>query len=106
MYVNPFGLLYSEVTAGSLVKVNLDGEVIDGGSTKLGINRPAFLIHSAIHRARPDIRCVLHMHTAVVGAVSFYQKLLFAKLWISVIWVPWLWIFYHVRDFTCKNYRQ
>ncbi|VDK49436.1 unnamed protein product [Anisakis simplex] len=68
--INPFGLLYHEITASSLVKVNLDGEILDHGSTKLGINQAGYVLHSAIHRARPDVRCVLHMHTAVVSAVS------------------------------------
>ncbi|KAJ1363709.1 Class II Aldolase and Adducin N-terminal domain [Parelaphostrongylus tenuis] len=68
--VNPFGLLYHEVTAGSLVKVDLQGEILDGGATKLGINRNAFMLHSAIHSTRPDVRCILHMHTAVVSAVA------------------------------------
>ncbi|RCN30747.1 class II Aldolase and Adducin domain protein [Ancylostoma caninum] len=68
--VNPFGLLYHEVTASSLVKVNLQGETVDPGSTKLGINQNGFMLHSAIHSARPDVRCILHMHTAVVSAVA------------------------------------
>ncbi|VDM58699.1 unnamed protein product [Angiostrongylus costaricensis] len=68
--VNPFGLLYHEVTAGSIVKVNLQGEIVDPGTTKLGINRNSFMLHSAIHSARPDVRCILHMHTAVVSAVA------------------------------------
>ncbi|EPB76293.1 class II Aldolase and Adducin domain protein [Ancylostoma ceylanicum] len=68
--VNPFGLLYHEVTASSLVKVNLQGETVDPGTTKLGINQNGFMLHSAIHSARPDVRCILHMHTAVVSAVA------------------------------------
>uniref|UniRef100_A0A915BBA1 Class II aldolase/adducin N-terminal domain-containing protein n=1 Tax=Parascaris univalens TaxID=6257 RepID=A0A915BBA1_PARUN len=68
--INPFGLLYHEITAASLIKVNLDGEILDHGSTKLGINQAGYVLHSAIHKARPDVRCVLHMHTAVVSAVS------------------------------------
>ncbi|KIH59994.1 hypothetical protein ANCDUO_09762 [Ancylostoma duodenale] len=54
----------------SLVKVNLQGETVDPGSTKLGINQNGFMLHSAIHSARPDVRCILHMHTAVVSAVA------------------------------------
>uniref|UniRef100_A0A8L8K854 Aldolase_II domain-containing protein n=1 Tax=Heligmosomoides polygyrus TaxID=6339 RepID=A0A8L8K854_HELPZ len=68
--INPFGLLYHEITAGSLVKVNLQGDVVDPGTTRLGINQNGFMLHAAIHSARPDIRCILHMHTAVVSAVA------------------------------------
>ncbi|WKY14811.1 hypothetical protein Q1695_000381 [Nippostrongylus brasiliensis] len=68
--VNPFGLLYHEITAGSLVKVNLQGDIIDPGTTRLGISKSGFMLHAAIHAARPDVRCILHMHTAVVSAVA------------------------------------
>ncbi|KAM4533053.1 alpha-adducin isoform 3-T3 [Fundulus diaphanus] len=66
----PFGLLYSEVTASSLVKINLDGEVVDRGSTNLGVNQAGFTLHSAIYAARPDVKCVVHIHTAAGAAVS------------------------------------
>ncbi|VDM72854.1 unnamed protein product, partial [Strongylus vulgaris] len=68
--INPFGLLYHEQTASTLVKVNLDGEVLDHGSTKLGINQAGYTLHSAIHRARKDLMCVIHLHTPAVAAVS------------------------------------
>uniref|UniRef100_A0A8R1XZL5 Aldolase_II domain-containing protein n=1 Tax=Onchocerca volvulus TaxID=6282 RepID=A0A8R1XZL5_ONCVO len=68
--INPFGLLYHEITARSLIKININGEIIDRGSTKLGINQAGYILHAAIHKARPDVRCVLHMHTAVVSAIS------------------------------------
>ncbi|KAF7217245.1 alpha-adducin isoform X14 [Nothobranchius furzeri] len=66
----PFGLLYSEVTASSLVKINLDGEIVDRGSTNLGVNQAGFTLHSAIYAARPDVKCVVHIHTAAGAAVS------------------------------------
>ncbi|XP_068429759.1 alpha-adducin isoform X3 [Clinocottus analis] len=66
----PFGLLYSEVTASSLVKVNLQGEIVDRGSTNLGVNMAGFNLHSAIYAARPDVKCVVHIHTAAGAAVS------------------------------------
>lgn len=66
----PFGLLYSEVTASSLVKVNLQGEIVDRGSTNLGVNMAGFNLHSAIYAARPDVKCVVHIHTAAGTAVS------------------------------------
>ncbi|XP_016404429.1 alpha-adducin isoform X7 [Sinocyclocheilus rhinocerous] len=66
----PFGLLYSEVTASSLVKINLQGEIVDRGSTNLGVNQAGFTLHSAIYAARPDIKCIVHIHTPAGAAVS------------------------------------
>ncbi|XP_044123826.1 alpha-adducin isoform X2 [Neovison vison] len=66
----PFGLLYSEVTASSLVKVNIQGEIVDRGSTNLGVNQAGFVLHSAIYAARPDVKCVVHIHTPAGAAVS------------------------------------
>ncbi|KAM9307365.1 alpha-adducin isoform 1-T1 [Pholidichthys leucotaenia] len=66
----PFGLLYSEVTASSLVKVNLQGEIVDRGSTNLGVNQAGFTLHSAIYAARPDVKCIVHIHTSAGTAVS------------------------------------
>uniref|UniRef100_A0A914EHP8 Class II aldolase/adducin N-terminal domain-containing protein n=1 Tax=Acrobeloides nanus TaxID=290746 RepID=A0A914EHP8_9BILA len=68
--INPFGLLYHEITASSLIKINLKGEILDPGSTKLGVNQAGYVLHSAIHESKPGVRCILHMHTAVVSAVS------------------------------------
>ncbi|XP_078534682.1 alpha-adducin isoform X4 [Lissotriton helveticus] len=66
----PFGLLYSEATASSLVKINIQGDVVDRGSTNLGVNQAGFTLHSAIYAARPDIKCVVHIHTPAGAAVS------------------------------------
>ncbi|KAK3523872.1 hypothetical protein QTP70_011837 [Hemibagrus guttatus] len=66
----PFGLLYSEVSASSLVKINLQGEIVDRGSTNLGVNQAGFTLHSAIYSARPDIKCIVHIHTPAGAAVS------------------------------------
>ncbi|XP_047425275.1 alpha-adducin isoform X14 [Mugil cephalus] len=66
----PFGLLYSEVTASSLVKINLQGEIVDRGSTNLGVNQAGFTLHSAIYASRPDVKCIVHIHTSAGAAVS------------------------------------
>ncbi|KAK3539206.1 hypothetical protein QTP86_029588 [Hemibagrus guttatus] len=68
--VLPEGLTYSEVTASNLVKVNILGDVIEQGSTTLGVDISAFSLHSAIYSARPDVRCLLHLHTPATAAVS------------------------------------
>ncbi|KAK2705779.1 hypothetical protein QYM36_015964 [Artemia franciscana] len=68
--INPFGLLYHEVTASSLVKVDMQGNIVDPGSSNFSVNVAGFMLHSAIHQARPDVKCVIHMHLPSVVAVS------------------------------------
>lgn len=68
--VLPEGLAYGEVTASSLVKVNVLGEVVEKGSTSLGVDLDGFSLHSAIYSTRPDVRCLLHLHTPATAAVS------------------------------------
>jgi ribulose-5-phosphate 4-epimerase/fuculose-1-phosphate aldolase len=67
--INAFGLLWDEISASTLVKVTLDGGIVDD-PTGNGINRAGYVIHSAVHRARPDLTCVMHTHTAAGIAVS------------------------------------
>ncbi len=67
--INAFGLLWDEITASTLVKVTLDGDVVDD-PTGNGINRAGYVIHSAVHRARADVECVMHTHTQAGIAVS------------------------------------
>ena len=67
--INGFGLMFDEVTASNLVMVDVEGNVIRD-DTGFGINPPGFVIHSAIHAARPDVNCVLHTHTVAGLAVA------------------------------------
>ncbi len=66
--LNPFGLFFHEVTPENLVKVSLDGTVIE--PTPYGINKAGYIIHSAVHEARPEISCVIHTHTPSGMALS------------------------------------
>jgi ribulose-5-phosphate 4-epimerase/fuculose-1-phosphate aldolase len=66
--INPFGLMFEEVTPENLVKINMRGEIIS--DTPYGVNGAGFVIHSAIHEARPDAHCVIHLHTRDGIAVS------------------------------------
>lgn len=68
--LNPFGILFHEVTASSLIKVSIDGTVVDTGSTNFGFNPRAYTLHSAIHDARPDVIAVVHLHVPEVMAMS------------------------------------
>ncbi|CAM5127474.1 unnamed protein product [Natator depressus] len=66
----PTGLSCNEVTASSLIKVNILGEVVEQGSTSFSVDTRGFGLHSAIYAARPDIRCIIHLHTPDTAAVS------------------------------------
>lgn len=65
--INPFGLLFDEVTASNLVEVTLEGEVVTPGGI---INPAGYLIHAVVHASRPDVQCVMHTHTVAGVAVS------------------------------------
>src|SRR5262249_28508401 len=69
---NPYGLLFEQVTASDLVKVDLDGNIVQ--DTPHSINSAGFVIHSAIHAARPDAKCVLHTHTVAGMAVASLEE--------------------------------
>ncbi len=71
--INAYGMMYEEITASSLIKVNLAGEILakpDFGALDYGINRAGYVIHSAIHEARPEVACVIHTHAWASMAVS------------------------------------
>lgn len=63
-------MLYEEVTASSLVKIDMDGNVVAGESAPHGVNQAGFVIHGAMHRARENVNCVIHTHTPAGMAVS------------------------------------
>jgi ribulose-5-phosphate 4-epimerase/fuculose-1-phosphate aldolase len=65
-----YGMTYDEITASSLVKIDLEGRVVQDSGTGYGINHAGFVIHSAVHRGRPDVACVIHTHTPAGMAVS------------------------------------
>ncbi len=88
--INPFGMLFRDITASSLVKIDLEGRILD--DSPYDVNPAGFTIHSAVHAARHDAACVLHTHTvAGVGvsslacglqpcnqwALQFYQRVVY-----------------------------
>jgi ribulose-5-phosphate 4-epimerase/fuculose-1-phosphate aldolase len=73
LLINLYGLLYKEVTASSLVKIDLDGEIVWKPDTDYGINKSGYVIHGALHRARREVACVLHTHTRAGMAVAAMQ---------------------------------
>ena len=66
--INPFGACFDEITASSLVKVDVAGRVVDGSG--VSVNPTGFAIHGAVHAARPDAACVIHLHTPWGVALS------------------------------------
>lgn len=69
--INPYGLLFEEITASNLVKVDLAGRAVE--ETPYPVNPAGFVIHSAIHAARADAHCVVHTHTRAGCAVAAQQ---------------------------------
>ncbi len=66
--INPYGYLYEQITASSLLKIDVDGNVLQ--DTDFDVNQAGFVIHSAVHMARKDLHCVIHTHTAGGQAIS------------------------------------
>ncbi len=66
--INPYGMMFEEITASSLVKVGMDGHAI--GNSPYPVNPAGFTIHSAVHEAREDAGCVMHLHTPDGTAVA------------------------------------
>ncbi len=71
--INAYGMMYEEITASSLIKIDVDGNILskpDFGALDYGINKAGYVIHGAIHRARHDVACVIHTHTWAGMALS------------------------------------
>lgn len=68
-WVNPFGVAWPTLKASDLIRVNGQGEVVEGGPVKL-LNKAAYMIHHAVHEARPDVNCVAHSHSVYGRAFS------------------------------------
>ena len=72
--INEYGVLFHEMRASDLVKIDLHGNVVEDGAQSRRVNAAGFTIHSAIHMARPDLLCVVHTHTQAGIAVSAMQN--------------------------------
>ena len=70
--INPYGLMFDEITASSLIKIDIAGNVLQ--ETKFPINPAGFTIHSAVHAARHDVQCVMHTHTLNGIAVAAQKR--------------------------------
>jgi len=67
--INPYGMLYEEMTASGMIKIDLEGNILFN-ATDYGINKAGYVIHSAVHAGRHDVDCVIHTHTLAGMAVS------------------------------------
>ena len=67
--INPYGMLYEEMTASSMIRIDIEGNILFN-ATDYGINKAGYVIHSAVHEARPEIACVIHTHSWASMAVS------------------------------------
>ncbi|MBI0533962.1 class II aldolase/adducin family protein [Roseomonas sp. KE2513] len=74
LLINLYGLLYKEITATSLAKIDVEGNIIWKPDTDYGINKSGYVIHGAIHKARPDVAAVLHTHTRAGMAVAAMKE--------------------------------
>lgn len=68
--INPYGMLYEEVTASNLVKIDVDGNTLLQPDHGYNVNVAGFYLHAPIHKARPDLHCIIHTHTRAGTAVS------------------------------------
>ena len=70
LLINLYGMLYKEITASSLVRIDVEGNILWKPDTDYGINKSGYVIHGAIHKTRPEVKCVIHTHTRAGIAVS------------------------------------
>jgi ribulose-5-phosphate 4-epimerase/fuculose-1-phosphate aldolase len=70
--INPYGMMFEEITASSLIKVDMQGEIV--GESDYKVNPAGFTIHSAVHEVRHDAACVMHLHTAAGTAVATQEE--------------------------------
>jgi ribulose-5-phosphate 4-epimerase/fuculose-1-phosphate aldolase len=73
LLINLYGLLYKEITASSLAKIDVEGNILAKPDTDYGINKSGYVIHGAIHTARPEVQCIIHTHTRAGMAVAAMQ---------------------------------
>ena len=93
----PSGLMFSEITASAILKVDDKGAVVEQGSTNLGISKSVFDLHEVIHSARKDAKCVMFVAADSVKVVSitFCSKVTLVNLDFDISSVCFKWETYH-----------
>ena len=101
--INPYGMLYEEMTASSMVRIDLEGNILFN-ATDYGINEAGYVIHSAIHGARHDVECIIHTHTLPGMAVSAMQCGLMPIAQTSMRWAKG--VSYHAYEGIAINLEE
>lgn len=99
-YTNPFGLLFSEITAKKIIKLDFNGNFVQRGSTDYGYNLPGFYLQSAIFKTRPDVNCIIHLHNALLSGISATKQ---GFLPLSVEGLACADISYYEHQSNCQN---
>ena len=100
--INPFGLFFGEITASSLLKVDESGKILL--PSPYPFNEAGFVIHGAIHEARPEVDCVVHLHTADGIAVSSLEEGLLPLNQTALVCIPKL--VYHEYEGPAVNMEE
>lgn len=100
--INPYGMLFDEITASSLVKVDLEGQIVS--PSDYFVNAAGFTIHSAIHAAREDAICVIHLHTDAGTAVAAQKEGLLPLTQHGMIALPQ--VAYHDYEGVALNHDE
>lgn len=101
--INPYGMLYEELTASSMVKIDVEGNILFN-ATDYGINQAGYVIHSAIHGARHDVECIIHTHTLPGMAVSSMKCGLMPIAQTSLRWAKG--VSYHAYEGIALNLEE
>jgi ribulose-5-phosphate 4-epimerase/fuculose-1-phosphate aldolase len=98
--INPYGMLYEEMTASCMIKIDIDGKVLFN-DTEFEVNEAGYVIHSAIHGARHDVDCIIHTHTLAGMAVSAMKRGLMPIAQTSLRWAKG--VSYHAYEGIALN---
>ena len=101
--INPYGMLYEELTASSMIKIDVEGNILFN-ATDYGINQAGYVIHSAIHGARHDVECIIHTHTLPGMAVSAMKCGLMPIAQTSLRWAKG--VSYHAYEGIALNLEE
>jgi ribulose-5-phosphate 4-epimerase/fuculose-1-phosphate aldolase len=98
--INPYGMLYEEMTASCMIRIDIDGKVLFN-ATEHDVNQAGYVIHSAIHGARHDVDCIIHTHTLAGMAVSAMKCGLMPIAQTSLRWAKG--VSYHAYEGIALN---
>jgi ribulose-5-phosphate 4-epimerase/fuculose-1-phosphate aldolase len=101
--INPYGMLYEEMTASCMIKIDIDGKVLFN-DTEFDVNEAGYVIHSAIHGARHDVDCIIHTHTLPGMAVSAMKCGLMPIAQTSLRWAKG--VSYHAYEGIALNLEE